>query len=197
MGIRFNQLHVGDTWSFTVDAGSDYPAGTWTLTLYLVPRFTSPTQSPIDLTSAPDADNTELHRFAVDAAVTATYAAGMYSYYTTASDGTQRFTLDASEWSGEVELLADPSALAQGHDGRSDAQKALDDARSAYHTWVGSNGHIKEYEINGRRMVYGSAADIARHISALEIEVARERRAEAIRRGLADPRKVYVRTYRA
>lgn len=197
MGIRFNQLHCGDTWSFTVDAGDDYPAGTWTLTLYLVPRFTTPTVGPITLTGAPDADDSELHRFSAAAAVTAAYTAGMYSYYTTASDGAQRFTLDASEWSGEVELLADPSALAQGHDGRSDAAKALDDARAAYYTWVGSNGHIKEYEINGRRMVYGSAGDIAKHIQALEMEVARERRAEAIRRGLADPRKVYVRTYRA
>lgn len=196
MGIRFNQLHVGDTWSFTVDGG-EYEADTWTLTLWLVPRFTSPTQAVIQITSVPDTDDATLHLFAQDPAVTETYAAGMYSYYTTASDGTDRFTLDASEWSGEVELLADPSALAQGHDGRSDAQKALDDARAAYHTWVGSNGHIKEYEINGRRMVYGSAGDIARHISALEMEVARERRAEAIRRGMADPRKVYVRTYRA
>lgn len=196
MGIRFNQLHVGDTWSFTVDGG-EYEAGTWTLTLWLVPRFSTPTQAVIEITSVPDSEDPTLHLFAQDPAVTATYKAGMYSYYTTASDGTDRFTLDASEWSGEVELLADPSALAQGHDGRSDAAKALDDARAAYYTWVGSNGHIKEYEINGRRMVYGSAGDIAKHIQALEMEVARERRAEAIRRGLADPRKVYVRTYRA
>lgn len=196
MGIRFNQLHVGDTWSFAVDGG-EYEAGTWTLTLWLVPRFTSPSQAVIQITSVPDSDDATLHLFAQAAAVTSTYAAGMYSYYTTATDGTDRFTLDASEWSGEVELLADPSTLTQGHDGRSDAAKALDDARAAYYTWVGSNGHIKEYEINGRRMVYGSAGDIAKHIQSLEMEVARERRAEAIRRGLADPRKVYVRSYRA
>ena len=196
MGIRFNQLHVGDTWSFTVDGG-EYDAGTWTLTLWLVPRFSSPTQDVIEITGVPDTDDATLHLFAQAPAVTATYAAGKYSYYTTATDGSDRFTLDASEWSGEVELLADPSALAQGHDGRSDAAKALDDARAAYYAWVGSNGHIKEYEINGRRMVYGSAQDIVRHIQLLEMEVARERRAEAIRRGLADPRKVYVRSYRA
>ena len=196
MGIRFNQLHVGDTWSFTVDGG-EYDPATWTLTLYLVPRFSTPSQSVITITSVADTEDPTLHLFAQVPAITGTFAAGQYSYYTTASGGSDRYTLDASEWSGEVELLADPSTLAQGHDGRSDATKALDDARAAYYTWVGSNGHIKEYEINGRRMVYGSAGDIAKHIQALEVEVARERRAEAIRRGLADPRKVYVRSYRA
>ena len=196
MGIRLNVMTAGDTWNFTV-AAPDYPAGTWTLSLYLVPRFTAPVQSPITLTSSPDADDPTLHRFAVAAGVTAAYAAGAYGYYTTATDGAQRFTLEATEWSGEAQILADPSGLAQGHDGRSDAQVALDQARAAYYTFVGSNGTIAEYEIAGRRMKYSSASDISRHISALELEVARERRAEAIRRGLADPRKVYTRAYRA
>jgi hypothetical protein len=193
MGIRFNALHVGDTWSFTVDGG-EYDPATWTLTLWLVPRFTTPVQSVVQITSAVDGD---LHLFAQPAAVTATYAAGSYGYYTTATDGTDRFTLDASEWSGEVDILADPATLAQGHDGRSGAQRALDLAKAAYYAYSSGSVHVLEYEINGRRMKYGSPAAILEHISALEADVARERRAEAIRRGLADPRKVYVRTYRA
>lgn len=196
MGIRFNQLHVGDTWSFTVDGG-EYPAGTWTLTLWLVPRFTSPSQAVIQITSVPDSVDSTLHLFAQAATLTATYKPGMYSYYTTATDGTDRYTLDASEWSGEVELLANPATLAQGHDGRSDAQVALDAAKAAYYAYSSGSVHVLEYEINGRRMKYGSPTQILQHISALELEVARERRAEAIRRGLADPRKVYTRVYRA
>lgn len=196
MGLRLNSMVVGDTWSFSTEA-DDYPASTWTLTLYLVPRFTTPTVGPITLTSAPDPDDAEAHLFEVAKAVTAAYTAGMYSYYTVASDGTERYTLDATEWSGECELLADPSTLAQGHDGRSDAQVALDAAKAAYYAYASGSVHVMEYEINGRRMKYGSTESILQHISALEQEVARERRAEAIRRGLADPRKVYVRTYRA
>lgn len=205
MGIRLNDMVVGDTWSFATTA-SDYPADAWTLTLYLVPRFSAPVQSVIDLTSTPDTDDALAHRFAVAAAVTATYAAGKYAYYTVASDGVQRFTLDAAEWSGEVRLLADPAALAQGHDGRSDAQKALDNAKQALFDAqsraASSNGStVLEYQIGDRRMKYADAATATSSliimVQYLEREVARERRAEAIRRGLADPRKVYVRAYRA
>ena len=193
MGIRFNQLHVGDTWSFTVDGG-EYDPATWTLTLWLVPRFTTPVQSVVQIASVP---SDGLHLFAQPAAVTATYAAGKYGYYTTATDTVDRFTLDASEWSGEVEILADPATLAQGHDGRSDAQKALDAAKAAYYAYSSGSVHVLEYEINGRKMKYGSPSAILQHISSLELDVARERRAEAIRRGLADPRKTYARPYRA
>jgi enamine deaminase RidA (YjgF/YER057c/UK114 family) len=188
MGVRLNDLTVGDTWSFNVTA-ADYPAPTWTLTLYLVPRFTTPAQSPITLTSAP-ADSE--HSFAVAATVTATYKPGQYGFMTVASDGTQRFTLDGSEWSGEVVLRPDPSVSVQGDDHRTQAQKALDDLKAALATYTATQGHIDEYEINGRRMKFRSALGIENMIAFWQKERAAEIRADAIARGMADPRKVYV-----
>lgn len=188
MGVRLNDLTVGDTWSFSVTA-ADYPAPTWTLTLYLVPRFTSPAQSPIDLTST--ADGTD-HGFAVAAGVTAAYKAGQYGFKTVASDGAQRFTLDGSEWSGEVTLRPDPTVAAQGDDHRTQAQKALDDLKAALATYTATQGHIDEYEINGRRMKFRSAGGIENMIAFWQKERAAEIRADAIARGMADPRKVYV-----
>ena len=195
MGIRLNQMTVGDTWQFTV-AAADYPATEWTMKLYLVPRFTTPVQAPFDLTAAAYSLDGTVHEFTVAAAVTATYKAGTYGYYTVVTKGSERYTLDASEWSGEVVLLADPTALTQGHDGRSDTRKALEDAQAAYRTFMATNGMVSEYEINGRRVRYNSSLQILEHIESLKTDVNREQKAEAIRRGLADPRKIYVRAYR-
>ena len=188
MGVRLNDLTVGDTWSFTV-AASDYPAPTWTLTLYLVPRFTAPVQAAFTLTSTAEES---LHRFALPATVTATYADGQYGFKTVASDGTQRFTLDGSEWSGEVVLRPDPSAAVQGDDHRTQAQKALDDLKAALATYTSTNGHVAEYEINGRRMKFRAGAEIETMIAFWQKERAAEIRADAVARGMADPRKVYV-----
>lgn len=188
MGVRLNQMVVGDTWSFMVES-SDYPASTWTLTLYLVPRFASPTQSPIELTSAAEGED---HRFAVAAAVTAAYKPGMYSYQTRASDGTQKFTLDATQWGGEVELLPDPAAMVQGDDNRTQAQKALDDLKAALASYVATNGHVQEYEINGRRMRFRSVKEITDLTDFWQKERAAEIRRDAVARGMADPRKAYV-----
>jgi len=188
MGVRLNDLTVGDTWSFNVTA-SDYPAPTWTLTLYLVPRFTTPAQSPISLTSTASGEE---HSFALAATVTATYVPGAYGFMTVASDGTQRFTLDGSAWSGEVTLRPDPSAAAQGDDHRTQAQRALDDLRAALATYTATNGHVAEYEINGRRMKFRAGAEIETMIAFWQKERAAEVRADAVARGMADPRKVYL-----
>lgn len=188
MGVRLNDLTVGDTWSFNVTA-SDYPAPTWTMTLYLVPRFTTPTQAPFTLTST--ADGTE-HAFAVAAGATAAYKPGNYGFITVASDGTQRFTLDGSAWSGEVVLRPDPAAAAQGDDHRTQAQKAVDDLKAAIASYSATNGVVEEYEINGRRMKFRSRTQIEDLLRFWQQERAAEIRADAIARGMADPRKTYV-----
>lgn len=189
MGIRLNQLVVGDTWSFAVSA-TDYPASAgWTLTIYLTPRFTSPAQTQIQLTSTAEGDS---HRFAQPAAATASFKSGRYGYATRASKGAEVYTLDATEWGGEVELLPDPSTLEQGADGRTQAQRALDELNAALATYTGTNGHVSEYEINGRRMRFRSTKEITEMIDHWQKQRAAEIRADAVARGMADPRKVYV-----
>lgn len=188
MGVRLNDLTVGDTWSFSVSA-SDYPAPTWTLTLYLVPRFATPAQSPFTVTSTASGSD---HAFALAATVTATYKAGQYGFKTVATSGAQRFTLDGSEWSGEVKLRPDPAAAAQGDDQRTQAQKALDDLNTALASYTATNGHVAEYEINGRRMKFRSILEITEMIAHWQQVRAAEIRADAVARGMADPRKVYV-----
>ena len=196
-GIRLNEMVAGDTWDFTTYA-PDYPAPTWTLTLRLVPRDAG--GSVIEITSIPEGEG---HRFVAAKGVTAAYAAGYYSYWTLAGDGAQRFTLDGTEWTGELRIFPDPATLNAGFDGRSAATRALAQAWSAYHDAVdrraslGAQAQVEEYEIGNRRMKYVNAQtaidSLVAMIKNLEIEVSRERRADAIRRGMADPRKVYVR----
>ena len=80
----------------------------------------------------------------------------------------------------------------QGDDHRTQAQKALDDLKAALATYTATQGHIDEYEINGRRMRFRSALGIENMIGFWQKERAAEIRADAIARGMADPRKVYV-----
>jgi hypothetical protein len=187
MGIQFNKMHVGDTWNFPVSGGESYPAPTWDLTLYLAPRFTTPAQSLITLNSTDEGSG---HRVAVAAGVTATYKPGKYQFWTRASDGSQKFTLDGTEWSGEVSILPDPATLTQGTDGRTQAQKALDDAKAALAAW---SPMTKSYSIAGRSMFFNSPSEIIQIINHWESEVTKERDAAALAAGLKNSRIIYQR----
>jgi len=184
MGVQINKLTVGDTWSFLVTS-ADYQAPTWTIYLYLVPRFAAPTQAIIALTSIAEGAD---HRFSVAAGVTATYVAGQYGYATRASDGSQIFTLDGTEWSGEVQLMPNPATASQGDDNRTQAQKALDDARTAFAAWTPTR---KAYSIAGRAMTFNTPQEIIAVINFWSEEVQKERDAAARAAGRKSSRIVY------
>lgn len=124
MTVLQNKLTAGDTWDWSVSASDYLSTAGWTLTLYLVPRFATPTQAPITLAASGNADGS--HRFTRTAAQSAAYQPGVYGFSTRASKGAEVYTLDGTAWSGEVTVWADPSTLAQGADTRTQDQTALD-----------------------------------------------------------------------
>ncbi|MBK9704785.1 MAG: hypothetical protein IPO75_15825 [Betaproteobacteria bacterium] len=88
-------------------------------------------------------------------------------------------------------------ALATAYDGRSVAEKALDDANAALASFQSSGGRVKRYSIGGREMEFDNGGDILKLVSYWRIEVKRERARTAIAKGMADPRRIYLRASRA
>ena len=185
------RIVAGDTLNYSTDAptgdGVVYTASDgWTLKYRLIPRLS--TSAVIDLTAAADGDNYTIAAIAAD---TASWTAGEYSAAAWVEKGAEKYTVEPAF--SQVTILADPRTVAAGFDGRTQAQKALDDLNAALATYAGSNGHVREYEINGRRMVFKTQADITAQIAYWQAARAREIRADAIARGMADPRFAYVR----
>lgn len=105
-------IRVGDTVDFDFSA-SDYLAPTWALTLVIVDQNNS-----YSFDSTDNADGS--HNFARTPAQTAAWNPGEYRYYITASDGTDRHTVE----SGYIALLRDPAMGPM--DDRSHVKKVLD-----------------------------------------------------------------------
>jgi hypothetical protein len=204
------RIVAGDTLSQDISAprdaaGEAYTASEgWALTYRLVPR--DGTAAVISINAASDGDD---YTLAVAASTTAAWAPGYYSVSAYVTLGTETYTVQPAF--AQVEILQNPRTAVSGFDGRSQAQKALDDAKQALADAqararnVGTSGSasagLVEYQIGERRFKYATAAEaVSSMIAAVdywEKEVAREVRADAIRRGMADPRKVYVRASRA
>lgn len=119
-----NKMIVGNTWDWSVDADDYSAADGWALKLYLVPRFTSPVQTPIVLDSVAGTDGTS-HRFQCTASQSGAYKAGQYGFQTNAVKASEVYTLDGTYWSGEITLFPNPADLTQGADTRSEAEIAL------------------------------------------------------------------------
>jgi hypothetical protein len=204
------RIVAGDTLSQDISAprdaaGEAYTASEgWTLTYRLVPR--DPSAAVITLNAAADGED---YTLSVAASATAAWAPGYYSVSAYVTLGTETYTVEPAF--SQVEILQNPRTAVAGLDGRSQAQKALDDAKRALAdaqaraanvgTSGSASGGLVEYSIGERRFKYATAAEaVSSMIAAVdywEKEVAREVRADAIRRGMADPRKVYVRASRA
>lgn len=91
----------------------DYPAGTWTITYYLVG---GPTQTSFT-SSASGTD----HEITLTAAVTGEWQPGAYRLVGLASDGTNRHRIH----DGPLTVLQDPAKMIAGQDLRTHAQRTL------------------------------------------------------------------------
>jgi hypothetical protein len=93
---------------------------------------------------------------------------------------------------GQAQVTPNPLTAAT-YDGRTQAEKALDDAKAALASFNATSGRVKSYSIAGRAMEFDSGSEILKLISFWELQVAKEARAKSIASGLGDPYRVYVR----
>lgn len=185
------KLVVGDTLSYRQAAptGADgpfYPADGWTLKYRLVPLDVG--GSAIDITATTDGDG---YRIAQPASVTVNWAAGVYTAAAWVEKGVEKYTVEPAFTA--VQILPNPRTMAPGFDGRTQAQKALDDLNEARANYAATNGTVAEYEIAGRRMRFRAVEQFDLEIKYWQGQRAKEIREGAIARGLADPRFSYTR----
>lgn len=153
---------AGDTYSQLVPLAA-YPASAgWVLKA----RFTARSAggAAIDITGSAEGDD---HRLTVAAATTANWVAGSYSAVLWVERAGESYTV------GQYQLSITPNlrTVAVGTDTRSQAQRALDDARAAFAAWRPT---LRKYRILDREREFNSAAEILKVISYWEREVERE-----------------------
>jgi hypothetical protein len=184
--IMQERLRVGDTLDFTTSL-ADYPASAgWVLTYRLIPRVSG---TPISIVGTASGDD---HRTSAVASTTATWAAGEYSWVAYVDLSGEHYVVDE----GAVTLLPN-LATSTAYDSRSMAEVALADAREALANYQSSGGKVKRYSIGGREMEFADSGGILKEISYWQIEVTREYAAKQVAKGLADPRRIYLRAGRA
>lgn len=179
------ELIAGDTLNF-LTVVPDYPASSgWTLKFRLVPRTAGGT--PIAITATAEGAD---HRVTVTAATTANWGVDNYTWTSWAEKGAEVYSVD----SGQIAVKVNPRTAAAGTDGRSGAEKALDQARAAFAAWTPTT---RRYRIGDREHEFSSKAEIVGAINYWATEVARERRREAFAKGLPDPSKAFIRINRS
>jgi len=174
------RLILGDTLNFTTEV-SGYPASEgWVLNFRLVPRAAG---TAITFASTADGD---LHRVQETATTTAAWGAGAYSWHSWVAKAAEKYTVAT----GDVQLVADPRAAAGPLDLRTEAEIALAAAKAALAAWTPTS---RSYTIGERSMTFSSTEEVVAIVKYWEREVAKERRAADLAKGLADPRRLYVR----
>jgi hypothetical protein len=161
------ELIAGDTLNFLTTVTGYSAADGWVLNWRLVPRTIA--NPAIVLTSTAEGSD---YRTQSPAATTATWAADAYTWTSWVSKGAEVYTVD----SGQITIKPNPRTVAAGYDGRSEARKALEQARAALTTYTASQGMTKSYKIADRERVFNSAAEIIKLITYLEAQVTEEER---------------------
>lgn len=180
--MQVQELIAGDTLNFLTSVPG-YPASEgWALKYRLVPRASGNTPLLIN----PVAEGSD-YRTQVPAATTTGYAADQYTWFSWVEKGLETYTVDT----GQIIIKPNPRTAAAGYDGRTDARKALEDAKAARTSWISNNGAVRSYKIADREREFNSVSDIIKLITYLEQEVLKEDRLA----GRADQpsRRIYTR----
>jgi hypothetical protein len=175
-------LIVGDTLDFVTSVPSYLASAGYTLKHRLVPRVSG---AAISLTATTSGDD---YRTTVLPVTTATWTAGDYTWSAWVEKASERHTVDA----GTVTLEPDPGVIA-AYDGRTQAEIALADAKTALANFQATGGRVKRYAIAGREMEFDGAGDILTLVSYWQGVVLRESAANAKREGQPDPRRITIR----
>ena len=157
-------LVAGDSLNFATITPGYSAADGWVLKYRLVPR--SAGGAGIDITATAEGDD---HRVQVAALATESWAADTYGWAAWVEKATERYTVQ----SGQIVVTPNPRTAAPGLDSRSQARKALDDAKTAFAAWAPTK---KRYRIGDREMEFNTAAEIIKLITYWESKVAEEDR---------------------
>lgn len=179
-----NKIIKGDSVSWNDSAGRDnlgneVGPSEWTLT-YSIRGPTS-----LSLTSTVDGSQ---WKTSISAAQSDALAVGVYYWQAHATKASERVTLGA----GQFEVHPNLATENPNFDGRSQARKDLEAVQEAIRSII-KGGAVQEYTVGTRSIKRMTLSDLMKLESDLKFEVKKEERAEAIRNGLGNPHKLFVR----
>lgn len=178
------ELRAGDSATWTRQL-PDYPAGDgWTLQYFL-----SDQTHTITITSTAVGDD---HLVSLTPSGSASWVPGVYRIAEFVTKGTPPTDEKHTISDGSIRILPDLSTNV-AYDTRTDARIIYDQLIAAYKSYVASNGHLKEYEIAGRRTIYKTTTEILDQIKYWAQIVRDEDAAAAIAQGKPNPRRVGIR----
>jgi hypothetical protein len=163
-------ITAGDSLKFTVSL-SDYPASAgWVLSYRLIPRAAG---AVITFAAGASGDD---HLVALNAAATASWAAGDYTSAAFVALGADRFTIDSE--SSQVTIRPNLGTVSTPIDLRSQAEIAL----AAVRAKLGGKATdaVESYRINDRELRFYSLTELVRLEQKLASDVAREQLAAGI-----------------
>lgn len=172
-------IRAGDTltWSRSL---ADYPASGWTLSYVLINS-----SAKISITAGSDGNN---HLVSVAPATSANYSAGWYDWTAQVTDGTDVYTVDY----GRMEVLPQFSA-ASTLDNRTHARKMLEAIEAALEGKA-TNDQLDLLETSlATRGIKRDPEKLLIIRDRYRSEVANEVRADAIRKGLGNGRRIQTR----
>ena len=181
MNTEPNTVRAGDDVSWRRSLPDYLPADGWALKYRLL------WQAPpsVQINAAADGDG---HLVALAGTSTAAWQSGRCTLIGWVEKAGSRVTLLQTTF----EVLPDLTAAAS-LDGRSAARRRLDDAEAALSAYLrAGQGHVAEYQIAGRKMVFRSAKELREIVAAARADVARENALAAAAQGVAAGR-VYTR----
>jgi len=175
-------LQAGDLWGWKrTDLVTDYPSSAYSLS-YIARREITGEKIAISATGS-----TTAYTVSVASTTTVDYEAGRYHWvaYITRTSDSARIEIDQGVF--EVE----PNRATSSDDPRSFAQIALDNIETYFKD--PTNIAAASYSIAGRSLSRWNRADLLVERERLKGEVARERRAEQIAKGLGTNATIRVR----
>lgn len=176
------QLFAGTTLNFLTPTPGYSAAEGWVLKFRLVPRTSG---AAIDITCTAEGED---HRAQVTAAATAAWALGSYTWTSRVEKSGEIYAVGQ----GQISIQQNPATALAGFDGRSQAARALDDARAALASFNASNGRVRRYRIGERETEYHSAAEIIKQIAYWEQELEREENAARLATGRPARNRMYA-----
>lgn len=174
-----NTLRAGDSATWSCDLPDYPPAAGWSLKYRVLWR----SGSPADFGALASGESWSVTLADTD---TASWAPGPATLVRWVERPGEKVTLGSSP----ITILPDLTT-SQAFDPRTDAERALADARAALTAYTANHGvHVAEYTIAGRTMKFRAASEISELIDRLEREVTFERARAAALSGVAAGRVV-------
>lgn len=161
--MQISSITAGATLDLGVAPVSGYSAADgWALKVRLASRTAGGTA--VTLTAVADGDGWRLQ---ASATVTADWSVGPMAWAAAVVRGDDVVPVA----DGQTTVRPNPLALAAGDDQRSQARRALDDARAALAAWTPTR---KRYKVGEREMEFNTPADIIKLITYWEQQVLAE-----------------------